>query len=143
MTSAEVRTFPARMECLAEAIAFVESYCDGCGISREDALRIALIVEELFTNTVLHGHRGDSDAPVRIGLRSGASEVDIAYEDRAPPFDPVEHVARAPVEAEVTVPDRSIGKLGIALVLGMSVRADYARDDGWNRLRLTLRRQAD
>lgn len=142
MTTDPVCTVRARMECLTEAIDFVESFCAAHGVDRADELRLALIVEELFTNTVMHGHAGASDAPVRIGLQARASELDLTYEDTAPPFDPIEHVARSPVDLESTVPDRSVGHLGIALVLGMAVRAAYDRVDGRNRLRLTLQRQA-
>jgi len=142
MASEQVCAVRARMDCLAEAIAFVESFCAELGVARGDAIRLALIVEELFTNTVLHGHGGDCDAPVRIGLEARASEVDVAFEDSAPPFDPIAYAAGSPVDLDAAGADRTVGKLGIALVLGMTVRAGYAREDGLNRLRVTLARRA-
>ena len=82
MDPTEQRTFPARMAMLAQTAAFVETFCAAQGVSPEDALRAVLVVEELFTNTVAHGHRGDSDAEVtlvtyRDGVPVGLQPVTI------------------------------------------------------------------
>ena len=142
MTADRACTVAARMDCLAQAVAFVEAFCEECGVARDDGLRLALLVEELFTNTVTHGHCGDSDAPVRIGLGAGPSDIELSYEDTAPPFDPLDHLARSPTDLGADLRDRPIGHVGIALVVRMAVRASYARENGWNRLQLTLHRQA-
>ena len=113
-------TVRARMECLAEAIAFVESFCDERGVAHADSLRLSLIVEELFTNTVTHGYAGDSDAPVRIALRADASDVELSFEDMAPPFDPLQHVPPPIVDVESDSLARPVGQLGIALVVSMA-----------------------
>ena len=142
MTPVQVGLVPARMACLAQAIALVETFCHERGVPRRDALRMSLVVEELFTNTVVHGHGGDSDAPVRIGLGVDPLHLELIYEDTAPPFDPLREVTRSKSELERGVAERQVGQLGIALVAGMAVRAGYLREDGWNKLRLTLQRQA-
>jgi anti-sigma regulatory factor (Ser/Thr protein kinase) len=129
------------MDSLAEATAFVEAFCADRGIAPNDKLRLTLVVEELFTNTVMHGHGGDSDAPVRIVLRADPSRVELCYEDSAPPFDPLDHVARSPIEPPADVADRPVGQLGIALVVSLVESASYLREDGRNCLRLALRRQ--
>jgi serine/threonine-protein kinase RsbW len=141
MTADHVCTLPARMDCLAQAIAFVEEFCREQQVASNDGLRLVLVVEELFTNTVMHGHGGDSEAPVRVGLSAGSSTLDLTYEDTAPAFDPVDHVARSKSELENGVSDRPVGHLGIALVVGMAVRVSYLRADGGNRLKLALPRQ--
>jgi len=130
------------MASLAEAIAFVETFCADRGVTVSDGLRLSLVVEELFTNTVMHGHGGDSDAPVRLGLRADATQLELSYEDSAAPFDPLDRVARSPVDAAAGVADRPIGQLGIALVVSMAERISYVREDGRNRIVLALRRQA-
>ena len=140
MTSDPLRTVCARMDALAEAIAFVESVCDANGVARGDCLRLSLVLEELFTNTVKHGHCGGSDAPVRIGLRVLVSEIELCYEDSAAPFDPLTQVPRTVRILEGEGHERPVGGLGIALVASMAVRFDYAHEGGWNRMRVTLRR---
>jgi serine/threonine-protein kinase RsbW len=141
MMADHVCTVSARMDCLPQAIAFVEAFCRECGVASSDGLRLSLVIEELFTNTVTHGHGGDSDAPVRIGLAADPLHLDLVYEETAPPFDPLAHVARSTADLETGVFERPIGNLGITLVVSMAARVSYVREDGWNRLRLTLRRQ--
>jgi anti-sigma regulatory factor (Ser/Thr protein kinase) len=141
MAADDVCTVRARMDSLPEAIAFVEAFCADRAVAGSDGLRLSLIVEELFTNTVMHGHGGDSDAPVRIGLRADPIHVELSYEDSAPPFDPLEHVARSPVDPTADLADRPVGQLGLALVVSMAERAVYVRADGCNCVRLALRRQ--
>jgi len=132
----------ARLEGLAEAIAFVEAFCADRGVAASDGLRLSLVVEELFTNTVVHGHGGGSDAPVRLVLRADSSHLELSYEDSAPPFDPVAHAARSPVDPAAAVADRPIGHLGLALVVDMAERISYLRQDDRNRILLALRREA-
>lgn len=142
MTADHVCAVPARMDCLPQAIAFVEEFCRKRQVASSDGLRLSLVVEELFTNTVMHGHGGDSDAPVRIGLSADLQHLDLTYEDTAPPFDPLDQVARSTTDPGTEAFERPVGHFGLALVVSMAVRASFVRENDWNRLRLTLRRQA-
>lgn len=142
MTTSDTRTWPARMAHLPEATAFVESFCEAHDLTLDDVLRLTLVVEELFTNTVTHGHGGDCDAPVRIGLGATARDIELAYDDTAPPFDPVAYLASAAAQIDADADDRPVGGVGIALVLRMAERASYVREDGRNCLRLTIARDA-
>ena len=141
MTFDHFCTVQARMDGLAEAIAFVESTCEANGVARGDCLRASLVLEELFTNTVTHGYAGGSDAPVRVGLRVDATELELSYEDPAAPFDPLTQVPRSAIELQNATPERPVGRLGIALVVSLASRIDYAHEGGWNRLRVALRRE--
>jgi serine/threonine-protein kinase RsbW len=86
--------FPASLEQLHGLRAFLEAFCAQAGIGREACLRLNLLLEELFTNTVRHGHRGDCDAPVWISLVAGEDRrVTITYEDTAPPFNPYARIS--------------------------------------------------
>ena len=142
MATTDDCTVLARMESLAEAISFVEAFCADRGVAESDALRLSLVLEELFTNTVVHGHCGGSDAPVRLGLRVDGWHLELSYEDNAPPFDPLDHFARSPVDPAAGVPDRPIGHLGIPLIVNMADRISYAHEAGRNRILLALRLQA-
>lgn len=117
--------FPARMAQIDAAIALVEDHCQRSGVARDDMLRLTLVVEELFTNTVEHGHGGDGTREVRLRITALDDGVALLYEDDAPPFDPL----AAPL------PDaHAVGGRGIALVTGLSRSVRYAREDGRNRL---------
>ncbi len=141
MTDSERRIFQARSDQLALATAFVEDFCARQGVAPGDALRLTLIIEELFTNTLMHGHRGDHDSPVHIELDIGPTQLALRFADRAPPFDPLQYLAKLP-RLDKPVEDRRPGGLGLPLVARMSERFDYAHVDGFNSLSLVLRREA-
>jgi serine/threonine-protein kinase RsbW len=131
---------PARMDCLAQAVAHVEAFCGAHGVPDDDRLRLTLFVEELFTNTVTHGHGGDSDAPVHIALAATAGEWLLRYDDGAPPFDPLAQAARLRGELEQAPGARPVGHMGLQLLVQMAHRATYRHEHGLNRLELALRR---
>ena len=99
---------------------------------REASLKLRLMVEELFVNTITHGHGGDSEAPVEVTVALGEHGVDLTYVDAAPAFDPVSVVRRpdggAPVEARV------VGGLGLFLVTRLADRYGYERAGECNRI---------
>lgn len=128
--------FPSRTAAWRQARAFIEEFCAGARVSREGCLRTCLVVEELFLNTVKHGHRGGSDAPVWIGLASSGGRVSLAYEDNAAPFNPFAPARREMLEALAET--RREGGLGVLLAHGLTASADYAYVFGRNRITLQL-----
>ena len=139
MTAADHRVFAARMLMLPETAAFVESFCALHGIGRDDALRLTVIVEELFTNTVEHGYGGESDAPIGIALSFVVDEVEVLYEDGAPRYDPLVHLSPTGSDLEAAIESRPVGGLGVELVRQLTASARYVHEDGRNRLWLRLR----
>jgi serine/threonine-protein kinase RsbW len=139
MTLSEWREFAARRASLTEAIAFVEAFGAAAAIDRADRLRLTLVVEELFTNTVEHGHRGDHDSAVAVGLQVDGDRLVVHYEDAAPPFDPTEALDASTLE--LPPDERPVGGLGLQLVAQFACEIDYRRIDARNRLRLVLLRR--
>jgi len=130
--------FYARLTELRRVSAFLEGYCKSAGLAREHCLRINVILEELFINTVRHGHRGDCDAPVWMTLEAGEKSLQVTYEDTAPPFNPY---ARLPLgRPDTTAEMRKIGGLGVLLTKELAATRDYAYVFGRNRIRLALDR---
>jgi len=142
MTRSELRVFSARMESLQQALAFVQAFCEQHTVAPGDTLRLTLVVEELFTNVVTHGHRGDTDAPVRLQVGITAAQVALRFEDSAPAFDPLRYLADAAPQLDSKVEERPVGGLGLPLVAQMAERFEYARVDGFNCLQLVLSRSA-
>ena len=102
-------------------------------------MRLTLIVEELFTNSVAHGYGRESDAPIEVTLAADAGEVTLGYDDAAPPFDPLSRPSVAPADLEAPLASRAVGGLGLHLVRQLVASARYAREGGRNRLWLTVR----
>jgi anti-sigma regulatory factor (Ser/Thr protein kinase) len=128
--------FLARLEQLRPMQQFLEQFCSEAGLPRAAYLRLYLVLEELFTNTVKHGHRGDCDAPVWIAVSRDGDTLFVVYEDKAPPFNPYSHLSEPVVDATVSM--RKIGGLGVLLTKELAATRDYAYLFGRNRIRLTL-----
>lgn len=129
------RSFPARLREFEEVRTLIETFGDMAEIGREDRHKLTLIVEELFTNTVTHGFRGDCDSPVQITLESAGRGVRLTYEDSAPQHDPIAAGLRTDIDATVNL--RQVGGLGVAIALGLTQDAKYAFVDGRNRVDMT------
>ncbi len=131
--SVRVRRFPARMSSFPALAAFAATACGDAGLGRNDTLRLRLLLEELFTNTVDHGHGGESDRPIDVALEVEPRKVTVVYEDTAPAFDPL-----APCLSPETSDVRPVGQLGLVLVRGLAADLVYERVEGHNRLRFSL-----
>ena len=66
---------------MPEVTAFVADVCEAARLGREPSLRLRLLIEELFTNTLDHGYGGDSDAPVELAFEVGPDTVELTYEE--------------------------------------------------------------
>ncbi len=130
------RTFPARRDALPQVDAFLGEVCAAAGLGRETCLRLTLLVEELFTNTVVHGHGADSEAPVRLECEVSPGRVALTYEDSGPAHDPFARVI-AP-DAEASVEERLVGGLGVLLVRAMAQQVEYRRAGDRNLISLVI-----
>ena len=93
-------------------------------------MRIVLLVEELFANSVNHGYGGDSDHPVWLTLDPTPGKCRVVYEDCAPEYDPFASVDASSTEADLDA--RPVGGLGLVLLTEMSSHRSYARCDDRN-----------
>jgi serine/threonine-protein kinase RsbW/sigma-B regulation protein RsbU (phosphoserine phosphatase) len=141
--NAERREFAARYASLEDTAAFAQSFCERHGFGRDVARKLALILEELLSNTIEHGFARECAAPIGVSLRATRSALTLLYEDGAPPFDPLAHDAKIAGAIDAPLAERPLGGLGVRLIAGLADRARYARVDNRNRLWVTLRRAAD
>jgi serine/threonine-protein kinase RsbW len=129
-------TFRAHLPAFAEVRVWTEAFGAAVGSGRGAVLRLVLILEELFTNSVTHGYGGKDEGPIWIALSSRGDSIEVTYEDAGPPFDPF-----TPSPSSGAAPrssDAPPGGLGLALVRGLCVAPRYARIDGRNRITLTV-----
>jgi anti-sigma regulatory factor (Ser/Thr protein kinase) len=128
--------FPARLDQLRALREFLEGFCAQAAVGRDPCLRANLVLEELFTNTVRHGHRGDSESPIWVTLAASGGTLNLTYEDSAPPFNPYGTPPDAP--PDTTVKMRKIGGLGVLLTRRLAASREYAYLYGRNRIRVAL-----
>ncbi|MGB7541493.1 MAG: ATP-binding protein [Burkholderiales bacterium] len=136
MASTPHRRFAAHMDSMAEIRAFIDGVCATAGIKHEECLKLQLIVEELFTNTITHGYGGNSDSPVWIALEPCAAGLALSYQDEAPPHDPLS--SYRPMKTTILVAEQPVGGLGMQLIRKLATDLSYHRDQDRNCIRLTF-----
>jgi serine/threonine-protein kinase RsbW len=122
--------FLARLAELKRIGAFLEGFCAEIHLKRDRCLRLNVVLEELFINSVSHGYRGDCDAPIWVTLDPQPDAVQVTFEDTAPPFNPFAY----------RVQMGKIGGLGVLLARELAAARDYTYLFGRNRIRLSLTR---
>jgi anti-sigma regulatory factor (Ser/Thr protein kinase) len=127
MSSDLVLELSATASDLHACLERIEESCTRWNVPGDTVSRLRITVEELFSNTIKYGYGGECGRPVRVTVR-GAPQLELVYEDEAPPFDPTAWRGRTR--------KGTVGRKGIALVLGITQSARYERLAGANRLTL-------
>jgi anti-sigma regulatory factor (Ser/Thr protein kinase) len=99
-----------------------------------DAFGVAL--EEMILNVINHGYQGRDDRPIAVDIAIEKSEVVVAIDDWAPPFDPL---TTPTPDVSLPLEQRKTGGLGTHLTRGLMDRIEYQRTGDRNRLVLMKR----
>lgn len=116
---------PAVQAALARAVAEI-------GLTDAEAARLALVIEELYVNTVTHGQCADGSSRVDITMRRIEDEIHLRYSDAAAAFDLTASPCTA-IDNEAT-----IGGLGITLIHGLCRQLTARHVDGRNIYEMVL-----
>ena len=117
--------------------AFIDSFCQPLGPTKEDLMSFHLALEEAVTNVIAHGFQDGESHELTVALAAApGGRVTAVVTDDAPAFDPVAHPA-----ADTTLPleQRPIGGLGVHLIKNLMDSVRYERRDGRNILTLEWR----
>ena len=117
--------------------AFADEFAHQCGLPDDERSRLLVILDELFTNAVTHGHgplAARGTIAVTLGWRTG--RLRISFVDDGQPFDPL--AFRGP-DLEEATEERGIGGLGIHIVRSLVHQARYRREGDRNHLHLVRR----
>ena len=122
------------LEGLEEALADA-----GCPPGRRAALLV--VAEEMVTNVARYAWPADVPPGIFvisavIHRRHDGVDVELSTEDDGLPFDPT---ARPEPDTEAAIEERSVGGLGIPLVMRMTERQHYCRVAGRNRFSVLWR----
>lgn len=127
-------TFAATNAASCDACGRAEAWARDMGLPEAQILRLVLVIEELFTNTIKHGYREESNRPVHIALGYCDGLAELDYRDQAPIFDPINNVEKL---ADYNPPTH-IGGMGLQLIQSLGVNASYANKKGWNIVKLSV-----
>jgi serine/threonine-protein kinase RsbW len=133
------RVYLARMRMLHNALAFVAEFAAATNLSERDLLRLQLVIEELFTNTIMHGYGKECDEPIEIALHAAPGQVTVRYEDEAATYDPARTLAEAQEQLQGPLEQRPVGHLGVHLVAAIVDDMRHTRVGQRNRLHIVMR----
>lgn len=108
-----------------KACSNVEEQARDWRVEESIILKVNLVTEELFQNTISHAVPQDRTGQVEIFMSLEEKNLILNYREQAPFFDPLKH------EYDDTE-EETIGGRGILLILGMSINASFSREDNWN-----------
>jgi serine/threonine-protein kinase RsbW len=132
---------PATLGSLEEIGKYVIAATTEAGLDTKSAYGLRLAVDEIATNIITHGYEeaGKSGDVSLSGLLTD-SALTIVLEDSGIPFDPLSH--NLPSEDDLNLPleDRTIGGLGIMLVLNGVDKFSYEFREGRNRNTFVMNR---
>ena len=130
---------PASTDSLDPVAAYVIGLGRKGGLPESSLYRLRLAADELATNIVVHGYRGQ---PGEITVDGGIDPdaVWVRFQDDAPAFDPRQGMR----EPEIGVPlaERQIGGLGVFLAFTAVDTFEYELVAGRNVSTLVMRRPA-
>ncbi len=126
---------PADLSGVSRALTAARDFAEKAVPRRVDRVRLAMIIEEVLLNVVIHGSpSARSRIELECGSRDGRIEIHIA--DAGIPFDPRYDV---PVSSrEDAVADEIEGGAGWPMILEWCDIEGYERADDQNRLWLSL-----
>jgi serine/threonine-protein kinase RsbW len=128
MTTKTPLRFAARMESLTAILTYTRHCIEEASLKEPVAGRIELVLEELFTNTVMHGYSQERDESVWLRIEQRGQTMIVEYSDAAPPYDPMQHHTNLELDND----DRPEGGLGILIARRLSDRMDYRYGAGRN-----------
>ena len=129
----------SRLDALPALVRAVSDWCAGQQLPDAEASRLALMVDELVTNTVLHGYGGRDDGWVELRLRRQGDVLHLVLSDGAAHFDPTRRPPRVPQAVDDDVDTRPMGGLGIDFVRRLVQRWQHDALPQGNRLQLWRR----
>jgi serine/threonine-protein kinase RsbW len=120
------RTFPAEPQQLSVLRHWVEDTAAGWQADPAELADVVLAVDELATNSTLHGYQGQPGM-IEVVMRQAGRDLVVVLRDRAAAFDPT---TVPPPDLTLPLEERPIGGVGLHLVRHMVDELRYQRRPG-------------
>lgn len=118
---------------LAKLAAELEAYAERESLPLDVVQQLNLALDELITNTITHGYRGDGNRSIEVEIKRDRKSLHATLTDDASPFNPFE---TNPPDVNLPLEERKVGGLGVFLVRQLMDDFSYSLQDGRNCVRL-------
>lgn len=112
----------------------VEAFGERNELASEIVFKVKLAIEELLTNTIVHGYSDQDEHTIDMRLDLRPDRLNVTITDDATAFDPRD--AKIP-DTEAPLEVRTEGGLGVHLVNSLMDGIEYRREGSRNHLTLT------
>jgi anti-sigma regulatory factor (Ser/Thr protein kinase) len=138
----EPLTVPGKLDSLSAIGQYVNTAALAAGLDKKVSYRLRLAVDEVATNTIIHGYE-ESGLTGDVVVRSEMNQemLTIIVEDTAPPFD-LRSLNERPEHIDKPVEERPIGGLGVYLTVKNVDKFDYEYVNNRNRNIFKVKRPA-
>lgn len=125
-------TLPGTLESLKPIREEVMAAAEEAGLENKAAYRLALAVDEIATNVIMHAYEeAGRDGEIALLIEIDEHRLKVTLEDEGERFDPHEH--GEPDHLGSTLEERPIGGLGVYLALRGVDHFEYEFVEGKNR----------
>lgn len=121
------------IEALPEVLDGLEATGEAAGWGPAFQMQLALVIEELMVNALVHGGQAPGQGWSQVSLYALPDGVEAIVEDNGLAFDPF---SLAEPDTELDLDSRAVGGLGVHLVRQMTQSQQYQRDGEINRVTL-------
>lgn len=127
-------TVPGTLDSLKPIADFVLAAAAEIGLDKKAAYNLRLAVDEIATNIVTHGFdEAGLEGEMQISAVFTADSLEIAIEDNAIPYDPLQKQPVDVTELHRPLEERQIGGLGVYLAIEGVDQFRYERVGDRNR----------
>ena len=137
MTEANILRLKSQLPQLDQLDEFVRHFVEGEDLPASYHFKLALILEELLTNSIVHGFGEREDGKLQVRLGRVEDEISIDIEDDAQAFDLFS--AAPPPDTKSDLFERETGGLGLMLVKEQASYYHYQHSDGKNLVTLRIK----
>jgi anti-sigma regulatory factor (Ser/Thr protein kinase) len=133
-----VQTLGAELAAIAPMAEAFAAWAATAGVPGAQVYHVNVVLEELVTNTIVHGLGEGRPGRISIRVRRVGDELEAILRDDAPPFNPFEV---PPPSLVADLDERAIGGLGVHFVRTLMDAHAYAREHDENVITLRKRLQ--
>lgn len=134
---------PASLDALDPIAAYIVEAATKAGLDPRSAYNLRLAVDEIATNIITHGYEeAGLHGDITVSGDLSEASLTVVLEDSGIPFDPLSQELPSEDDLKLPLEERSIGGLGIYLVLKGVDAFRYERVGEHNRNIFVMNRPA-
>lgn len=128
-----------KIEEVASVLDDLEIFCTAERVPTEIATRLGVILDELITNTIMHGLKDQSNPQITLMIQKHNGALNATIWDNGIAFNPLETKLEHPSGDTHGIEDMKVGGLGIMMARSFADNLDYRHEDDLNKISIEIK----